>query len=775
MGKSQLPQITSNNSVGYRGYFPDKGEKYTSFKLADYSFSILAMLMNHPVIPEGGWRLVASRLTAKKRVSLIESHKKKILKKFCPQSVKEFNEDGNMKPDFEFKYWITKNRFVYISRDIYSSCKKVIPSLRTFRETMEPLFLYDPDQEKSFYLDIEKAIINEQKKIKNFKTDPIYLRLNHIREFYNLTDIEIHILEFLYFKEITAVIDEIYSNRKGNSILTVTKFLSYFLGFPLNKVRQALRGKGKLAKMGLVETEEDTVEINKGIQNYISGMGDDDLIENFLRKDDLKEVLSLSNFNHSPESLGIIKKLLRKGKGVNILFYGEPGVGKTSLARSLASSLGREIYFVNELDDKERECSAARKMSIRTANEILDPKKAFLVVDEADQILNTVNSWMRFGTVVDKSWINQFLTENKIPILWITNDHRNIEESTRRRFSYSIKFNKRSNDELKKVWMNQVKDLDVSIFDEKDIEDLVRKYNVSPGAIGLAAKDLNLSHKNIKKKTALEQLDLVLGAHEELIGNKKVSEMNELSPFYNLDHIESDVDLKSMIDAVKCFERDKDQFGKMVPNINILLGGNPGVGKTEFAKYLAYCLEKPLLLKRASDLLDMFVGGTEANIAEAFREATQKEAILLIDECDSLLQSRESATKSWEVTQVNEILTWMENHKTICIMATNWIDRCDEAMMRRFAFKAQLTSLKADGVLDFYQRILAPLGKGSLNTQELGTLKGLKDVTPGDLKSVYQRMVFQKGVSHQRLIEELKLEVSYKKSKNSSIKVGLLS
>ena len=527
--------------------------------------------------------------------------------------------------------------------------------------------------------------------------------------------------------------------------------------------------------MGLVEIKESTVEINKSIQNYISGMGDDDLIENFLRKDDLKDALSLSNFSHSPESLNIIKKLIRKGKGVNILFYGEPGVGKTSLARSLASSLGRELYFVNELDRKERECSAARKMSIRTANEILNPKKAFLVVDEADQILNTVNSWMRFGTVVDKSWINQFLTENKIPILWITNDHRNIEESTRRRFSYSIKFNKRSNDELKKVWMNQIKDLDVNLFDEKDIENLVKKHNVSPGAIGLAAKDLNLSRKNIKKSTALKQLDLILNAHEELIGNKGESEMNQLSPFYKLDHIESDVDLKGMIDAVKRFEKDKGQFGEMVPNINILLGGSPGVGKTEFAKYLAHSLNKPLLLKRASDLLDMYVGGTEENIANAFREASEKGAVLLIDECDSLLQSREGATRSWEVTQVNEILTWMENHKTICIMATNWIDRCDEAMMRRFAFKAQLTSLKEEGVLDFYQRILAPLGKGSLEPHEKDSLKGLQDVTPGDLKSVYQRMVFQKDVPHKRLIEELKLEVSYKKSANRSKKMGLLS
>ena len=88
MGKSNLPQITRSNSVSHREDFPDKGEKYINFKLADYSFPIIGMLINQPIFPDAGWRLISSRLTTKKRVSLIEIHKKRILKKFCPESSK---------------------------------------------------------------------------------------------------------------------------------------------------------------------------------------------------------------------------------------------------------------------------------------------------------------------------------------------------------------------------------------------------------------------------------------------------------------------------------------------------------------------------------------------------------------------------------------------------------------------------------------------------------------------------------------------------------------
>ncbi|MCY3728401.1 MAG: AAA family ATPase [Nitrospira sp.] len=69
-------------------------------------------------------------------------------------------------------------------------------------------------------------------------------------------------------------------------------------------------------------------------------------------------------------------------------------------------------------------------------------------------------------------------------------------------------------------------------------------------------------------------------------------------------------------------------------------------------RYLAERLGLEISQKRASDLLSMWVGGTEKNIAGAFAEARSQEAFLVFDEADSLLADRRMAQRDWEISQV---------------------------------------------------------------------------------------------------------------------------
>jgi len=82
--------------------------------------------------------------------------------------------------------------------------------------------------------------------------------------------------------------------------------------------------------------------------------------------------------------------------------------------------------------------------------------------------------------------------------------------------------------------------------------------------------------------------------------------------------------------------------------------------KSAFGKWIANLLDAPLIIKKGSDLLSMWVGGTEKNIANAFEEAERENAVLVFDEVDSFLQDRREANRSWEITQINELLTQME-------------------------------------------------------------------------------------------------------------------
>src|SRR5690606_28991976 len=125
----------------------------------------------------------------------------------------------------------------------------------------------------------------------------------------------------------------------------------------------------------------------------------------------------------------------------------------------------------------------------------------------------------------------------------------------------------------------------------------------------------------------------------------------------------------------------------------LCLYGPPGTGKTAWGHWLADTLDMPLVVKRGSDLLSMWLGGTEKNIANAFSEAESEGAVLMIDEVDSFLQDRRGAQRTWEITAVNEMLTSLEAFQAILIATTTLVDSLDQAALRRFDLKLCLDYL----------------------------------------------------------------------------------
>ena len=164
---------------------------------------------------------------------------------------------------------------------------------------------------------------------------------------------------------------------------------------------------------------------------------------------------------------------------------------------------------------------------------------------------------------------------------------------------------------------------------------------------------------------------------------------------------------------------------------SVCLQGPPGTGKSAYAGYLADRLGMEVLRKRASDLLDRYVGETEKAIAAAFAEARAAESFLLFDEADSLLADRRFAYRNWEVSQVNEMLTWMEQHPLPFACATNYGARLDPATLRRFTFKIALDflpPLKAEAAFRAFFSLDPPPGMAELAT-----------LTPGDFAVVRRK------------------------------------
>ena len=189
--------------------------------------------------------------------------------------------------------------------------------------------------------------------------------------------------------------------------------------------------------------------------------------------------------------------------------------------------------------------------------------------------------------------------------------------------------------------------------------------------------------------------------------------------------------------------------------------GPPGTGKTAYGRHLAEQLDRPLLLKRASDLLSMWLGGTEKLLAEMFEEARAEGAVLLLDEADSFLQDRGKAHQSWQITQVNEMLTQMEAFEGVFIASTNLMDQLDTAALRRFDLKVRFDYLRPEQAWTMFQDAARRLGiEADLIVK--GELSSLAILTPGDFATVLRQARLNKPKDSRELLARLEAECEVK-------------
>ena len=196
----------------------------------------------------------------------------------------------------------------------------------------------------------------------------------------------------------------------------------------------------------------------------------------------------------------------------------------------------------------------------------------------------------------------------------------------------------------------------------------------------------------------------------------------------------------------------------------MLFYGPPGTGKTALARYIASELGRKCVTKRASDLMDKYVGENEKNIANAFRSAEREGHVLIIDEVDSFLFPRDVAVRSWEVSMVSEFLTSLEECRAFCICTTNLREKLDSAALRRFSYKVAFSYAGEAQIEALYRKLLSPLCADATEYFPKDVL-ALSTLTPGDFHAVRQQYdsAFAEGrATHEKLLDALKRELSLK-------------
>ena len=589
--------------------------------------------------------------------------------------------------------------------------------------------------------------------------------LNLLQENLGLNSTERDILRFVAIMYNYEVISNACSLLGDLNSIQATKAISKILNLRFGDVQKAFRKDGIFAKTSIVKLENnvhnlkykiDVINNNFMCDLFVKCESMDEIFESAI-KPCSKTNLTTKNYPHIKEDMKILLSFLKnavskKQKGVNVLLYGSAGTGKTELSKVIASELNLKLYEVAYDDEYGYATEDRRLRSYCLAQNVLSAGSNLLMYDEAEDIFNTNNDEKRqYG----KAFINRSLETNEVPTIWITNNILDMDEAVVRRFNLAIEIGIPTEDVRAKI----IKKYSENLIDSKLVKKLAKNQFVAPAVVSnasLVVSNLNTKDKNKAFERVISNT-LKAQGYDEIEKDEKPS--IDLPSSYDPNFVNSDCDLNELMQGIKASK-----------NARMCLYGVPGTGKSAYAKFIAKSLKKPIIIKKGSDLLSMFVGGTEQNIALAFKEAKEKHAVLVFDEVDSFLQDRSMAARSWEVTQVNEMLVQMESFDGIFIATTNLIDNLDKACLRRFDLKLEFGYLLPEQAQNLFKKECALL-KVKFDENASKKVSNLGLLAPGDFASVRRQAKFRPIKNGDDFCHRLELEVALKNEEKSA-KIG---
>ncbi|MCP4368474.1 MAG: ATP-binding protein [Deltaproteobacteria bacterium] len=394
---------------------------------------------------------------------------------------------------------------------------------------------------------------------------------------------------------------------------------------------------------------------------------------------------------------------------LTILFYGHNGHDKLSSAEALCKHWGLSLLIVDLRKMLNKETAFKRTIH-RVFREALlhfstiyfDQFDQLLAKDDKTKILRD-----EFFQVLETFQGITFL-DSQMP--WVPNF--TLHNKTFLSIEISVPYP----DKRLALWK--------SVFDGKfqhittsDLLEVATKFRFTEGQIKSAFWNAQQSALLEQPEDDLISLGNIYQACRNQSNQKLVNFAQKIEPRHGWgdivlpkDNVEqlreicSHVKYRSIVFDNWGFER-KLSLGK---GLNILFSGPSGTGKTLASEILAKELHLDLFKIDMSNVVSKYIGETEKNLSEIFKEAETSNAILFFDEADALFGKRSEVKDShdrYANIEISYLLQKMDEHEGIVIMATNLVKNIDEAFTRRMHFSIGFPSPNEELRYQLWQEI----------------------------------------------------------------------